>query len=140
MSTKHEDIIMKNVFDLFKGDALKFFGIDKRVIAPSRTELNYIQNTNSDDYTVLVDDGSLVHLEFQTTDKKEDIERFMASDAILYYKEKKPIKTIVIYSSEIESVTTHLDIGSIKYDFRPFYMVNIDGDKSYGIVKAKIEN
>lgn len=41
MTKKTEDIIMKNVFDLLEGDALPFFGIDKKIVASARTELNF---------------------------------------------------------------------------------------------------
>ena len=60
------------------------------------------------------------------------------SDAILYVKERKNIKTIVVYSSNIKSAITELDAGSIKYDVDAFYMVTLDGDKTYNEIKTKI--
>ena len=45
MSKQAEDTIMKNIMELFKGDAAKFFGINKRIVAPARTELTYVKMT-----------------------------------------------------------------------------------------------
>lgn len=134
-----EDIIMKNVFDLLKGDALQFFGIDKKIVARARTEVNFVElKTNFDDNVYLLEDGTLIHLEFQTTNKKDDIYRFMVSDAFLAFKERKPVRTIVIYSSDIANAPSNLDIGSITYKIDTFYMVAFDGDVIYNNIVEKV--
>lgn len=136
---KTEDIIMKNVFDLLKGDALQFFGIDKRIIAPARTELNFIElQTNFDDNTYLLDDGTLLHIEFQSTKDKNDIYRFMVSDAVMAFKEHRPVRTMIVYSSDITNVAAHLDLGSITYTADTFYMIAFDGDAIYNEIVGKI--
>ncbi len=141
MPRKAEDIIMKNVFDLLKGDALKFFGIDKKIVAPARTELNFVElKTNINDNVYLLEDDTFIHLEFQTTNKRDDIRRFMASDAVLFYKEDKPIKTIVVYSADIDHALINLDGGSIKYELEAFYMIALDGDILYNEVKKKVDH
>jgi len=140
LSTPQEDIVMKSIVQLFRDDAIKFFGIDKKIVSAGRTEYSHLQlQRNIDDWMLLADDDSYIHLEFQTTDKKKDLSRFMVSDAILYYQEGKPVKTIVVYSSDIEETNTTLDCGSIKYEVDAFYMVKLDGDKTYTDIKAKID-
>ena len=131
---------MKSIMELFKGDAVKFFGIDKRVVSNTRTELSeiYVQK-NINDWILETDDGMLLHFEFQCTYDVEDLYRFMVSDAIMCFKFKKPVKTMVVYSAEIEDTITTLDIGAIQYNVDAFYMVKLDGDKAYADVKAKIE-
>lgn len=134
-----EDIIMKNVFDLLKGDALKFFGIDKKIVARARTEVNFVElKTNFDDNVYLLEDGTLIHFEFQTTNKKDDIYRFMVSDAFLAFKERKSVRTIVIYSSDIVNAPSNLDLGSITYKIDTFYMVAFDGDVIYNNIVEKV--
>ena len=56
---QHEDIIMKAVMELFKGDAVKFFGIDKRIVSAARTEMSQIQvQKNINDWVLLADDDT----------------------------------------------------------------------------------
>jgi hypothetical protein len=131
---------MKSIMELFKGDAVKFFGINKRIISAARTEFLHIQiQKNIDDWVLEADDGSYVHFEFQSTYNKDDLARFMVSDAMLYFKERKPIRTLVVYSSEIENTETALNAGSIRYGVEAFYMVRLDGDKEYERLRAKVE-
>lgn len=88
-------------------------------------------NYNLNDNVYLLEDDTLIHLEFQTTKKKEDIYRFMVSDAVLAYKERKPVRTIVIYSADIVNAASYLDIGSITDTVDTFYMIAFDGDVIY---------
>lgn len=136
-----EDTIMKSIMDVFKEDALKFFGIKSKIITSARTELKNLQITTAFmDYTFLLDDNSFIHLEFQTTDKKDDLSRFLAYDAALHYKEDKPVNTIVVYSSNVKKAVTSINIGSIKYSVKAFYMNSIDGDKKLEYLSNKIHN
>lgn len=91
------------------------------------------------DYTFLLDDGSFIHFEFQTTNNKQDLARFLAYDAVLHYKENRPVNTIVVYSSSIKNAKTSIDVGSIKYSVQAFYMDKINGDEQYEHLKNKIK-
>jgi hypothetical protein len=125
--------------ELFQGDAVKFFGIDKTIVAPARTELTHLEyKKNVDDWVFEADDKSFVHFEFQTTLKKDDLCRFMVSDAILYDKSGLPVKTVVVYSGGIENAKTSLDCGSIKYEVDAFYLAGLDGDAKYEELCKKI--
>jgi hypothetical protein len=131
---------MKAVMELFQGDAVKFFGIDKTIVAPARTEFMHLEyKKNVDDWVFEADDKSFVHFEFQTTLKKDDLGRFMVSDAILYNKTGEPVKTVVVYSGDIEKAKTSLDCGSIKYEVDAFYLAGLDGDARYDELSKKIE-
>ena len=79
-----------------------------------------------------------MHFEFQTTNKRDDIKRFLYYDASLYYKEKRKVRTIVIYSADIENVETYIDAGTIKYNIEAFYMKNINGDEKLEYLRDKI--
>lgn len=127
--------------ELFKGDAVKFFGIDKRVIASARTELAHIPiQRNTDDWLWETDDDSYLHFEFQSDYDKKDLARFMVSDAMLHYNTGKQIKTIVVYSADIKNTITTFDAGAIHYNVEAFYMSTLDGDKTYADIKAKIKS
>ena len=45
-----------------------------------------------------------------------------------YYKNKKNINTIVVYSYEIKHVSTKFNCNTINYDINAFYMSNFDGN------------
>ena len=72
--------------------------------------------------------------------KYDDMARFMYYDAALYYRERKKIKTVVIYSSDITESLDEILCGSLNYKVEAFYMVNIDGDEKYKNLKNKIDN
>lgn len=138
---KIEDTVMKKAMEFFKDNAVKFFGINTKVIAPAETEIKNIDiKSNNIDYLFHTENGELLHFEFQTTDKKDDLKRFLYYDASIYFRESKKIKTMVIYSADIEEVETSLDIGTIKYSIEAFYMKNLDGDEKLEYLKNKINN
>ena len=92
---KIEDSVLKSAMDFFRQSAVGFFGIDAVIIAPAETELKDIKiNTSFMDYTFYTDDGNYLHFEFQTTNKAEDLSRFMFYDASLYYKSRRKVRTI----------------------------------------------
>ena len=126
--------------ELFKGDAVKFFGVNKRVIASARTEFSHIPiQRKTDDWLWETDDDSFLHFEFQSEYKRKDLSRFMISDAILHFNTGKPVKTIVVYSADAKETITTLDVGSIQYNVEAFYMSTLDGDKTYAEIKSKVD-
>jgi len=136
---------MKNVMELFKGDAVKFFGIDKQIIsgttvsAEARTELTHIHiQRNIDDWILEAEDNTFIHFEFQSSDNPKDLSRFMISDALLYHSIQRPIRTIIVYTADIKNTITALDAGAIKYSVDAFYMSTIDGDATYEAIRAKV--
>ncbi|MBU3191506.1 hypothetical protein K9O30_19670 [Clostridium bowmanii] len=138
---KIEDSVLKSAMDFFQQNAVDFFGINTKIIAPAQTELKDIKiNTNFMDYTFYTEDGNYLHFEFQTTNRQEDIRRFMFYDASLHYKGNRKIRTVVVYSSDIKKVESYIDAGSIKYHIEAYYMNNIDGDEKYNYLKNKIDN
>ena len=138
---KIEDSVLKSAMDFFRQSAVGFFGIDAVIIAPAETELKDIKiNTSFMDYTFYTDDGNYLHFEFHTTNKAEDLSRFMFYDASLYYKSRRKVRTMVVYSADISNVDTNIDAGSIKYEVEAFYMNKLDGDEKYNKLKEKIES
>ena len=138
---KYEDAIFKNAMECFADTAADFFNLDAKVMLPARTELPDIDIKKVYiDYLFYTQDGDYLHFEFQTTNKKDDLARFMYYDALLYYKDKRAIKTVVIYSADIEEVHSKLDIGSIKYNILPVYMVNYNGDQVLEDIQNKIKS
>ncbi len=137
---QHEDIVWKNVFDLLSDGGLSFFGIKAKITAHAKTEYNVVEfQKKIDDRVYLLDDGTFLHLEFQSTSKSADIRRFMLSDAMLVNKENKSVRTIVIYTANIVEAENALVRGSLVYTVENFYMRNFDGDHTYAAIKAKVD-
>jgi len=137
---------MKSIVELFKGDAVKFFGIDNRVVevvtlsADARTELLHIHvQRNINDWILILDDGTYLHIEFQSDYDSQDLVRFMISDATLYFKVRKRIRTIVVYTADIKSTATMLDAGVFQYKVEPFYMSELNGDDRYEALRVKVD-
>jgi hypothetical protein len=138
---KTEDAIFKRAMEIFKEGAVNFFGIKDKITSPANIELKNIDiKTNSMDYLFNTEDGNYLHFEFQSTNKNDDMARFMYYDAALYYRDRKKIKTVVVYSSDITDSSDELLCGSLNYRVEAFYMVNIDGDEKYSSIKIKINN
>lgn len=138
---KIEDTVLKKAMEFLKDNAVNFFGIDTKIIAPAETEIRNIEiKTNYTDYLFYTEDGDYLHFEFQTTNKKEDIKRFLYYDASLFYKEKRKVRTIVIYSADIREVEAHIDAGTIKYNLEVFLMKNLNGDEKLQYLRNKIHN
>jgi len=145
MPKQSEDIVLKCVMELFKGDALKFFGLNKLIVAAitadaaTRTEMLHVHvQKNINDWVLEADDGSFVHMEFASSYRKKDMRRYMVTDAMLHFKTGKPIKTVVVYTANIKDKPTKHDAGSIRYEVDTFYMSSLDGDAAWAKAKAKI--
>ncbi|MBP2032197.1 hypothetical protein J2Z42_000862 [Clostridium algifaecis] len=138
---KYEDTVFKKAMEIFQQSAVDFFNINTKIIAPAEIEIKNIEiKTKYMDYLFYTEDGNYLHFEFQTTNKKDDIKRFLYYDASLFYREKRKIRTIVIYSSDIENSDECVDAGTIKYRVEPFYMKNINGDEKLEYLNNKICN
>lgn len=124
---KSENAIFKKTMNIFQQNAVHFFNINTKIIAPAQTELKNIDiKTNYTDFLFYTSDGGYLHFEFHTTNKSDDIKRFMYYDASLHYRDRKKIRTIVVYSSDIDDADEYLDAGSIRYGIEGFYMKNLD--------------
>ena len=138
---KIEDAVFKKAMEIFKDSAAEFFNLDIELDRPAETEIKNIDiKTNAMDYLFYTVSGDYVHFEFQTTKKRDDISRFLYYDASLHYKSKRKIRTIVIYSSEINDVNTNINCGSIKYSIEAFYMNQLNGDEKLKEIQFKIKN
>ncbi|OAA83837.1 DUF4351 domain-containing protein [Clostridium ljungdahlii] len=137
---KVEDAVLKKALGIFGQSAVNFFNIDTKIIAPAETEIKNIEiKTGYTDYLFYTDDGNYLHFEFQTTDKRDDIKRFLYYDASLFYRDKKKVRTVVIYSADIGKADEYIDAVTIKYGVEAIYMKQFDGDEKLEYLKKKIE-
>lgn len=137
---QNNDIILKYMSEAFKDTALSFYGLNTaKIKAVIPTELPVLEvSEEAMDFVFLLEDNSFLHLEFQTTNKNEDLIRFLLYDARLYKKDKKHINTAVIYSGDIEKALDNIKIGSIEYLVSNIYMKSFDGDEIFVDLYNKI--
>lgn len=91
----------------------------------------------------LLEDGTYLHVEYQTTSKKDDVLRFAGYVMRLYnkLKHKEPIiKSVVVYAPHIspENVTDTLDIGVLRYQFQPVFLREVNLEERYQEVLDRI--
>ena len=139
---KHEDLIMKKAMDVFAEEGLKFFGIDKKVKDSSSTEIVVLEAKNLHmDYTFLMEDDTYIHVEFQTTDKRNhDLRRFRAYESLLSFQTSKDVVTYVIYSNGIYDTKSILQTGINEYNVKAISMYDKDGDIIFDKVEKKLRD
>lgn len=71
---------------------------------------------------------------------RADMCRFLYYDASLYFKNKRKVKTVIIYSADIANANTYVNAGSVKYSVEAFYMSSLNGDYRLNYLKEKILN
>ncbi|WHE06073.1 hypothetical protein PGH24_07770 [Thermoanaerobacterium thermosaccharolyticum] len=140
ISYQNNDIILKSMAQEFKDKSLKFYGINvPKIVTVIPADLPVIEvKEDRLDFIFLLEDDSLLHMEFQTTNKKADIKRFLQYDARLYGKYERKIRTVVIYSGKIEEAISRLDVGSIIYKVDQVFLAKYDGDKIYKELNEKL--
>ena len=132
-NTKHEDAVMKMGFNYFRDTILKTLGIDFQYEEIGPTELVELTiHSLYMDFTFLTTGGFYIHIEFQTTDKKEvDLRRFHAYDAVYSHKTGRKVITYVIYSGGITKVKSELDCGLYTYRVQPIYLKDKSADEVF---------
>ncbi|WP_018307243.1 Rpn family recombination-promoting nuclease/putative transposase [Desulfitobacterium hafniense] len=142
ISYHNNDVLMKVLAEQFRNKTLDVFGIKTakiKALLPSAHPTIDAKETRSD-IIFLLEDDTLLHLEFQTTACERDLKRFLYYDARLASRQERQICTFVVYSGHIEQAKERLDCGSILYQVENIYMKDYNGDQEYNRLKAKIES
>jgi predicted transposase/invertase (TIGR01784 family) len=139
--TKHNnDIIMKAIADNFRDKSLEVFGLKTpKIVDVIPTVLPVLEvKENRTDFIFLLEDDTLLHLEFQTTVHPDDLKRFALYDIRILNKDNRDINTAVIYSGRIEDAPNRLKKGSLAYEVTNIYMKNFNGDAEFVRLKKKV--
>lgn len=136
----HKDIIFKSLTEIFADRVLNFYDINTAPIVraePANLPSITVQEKTMDFVFYLADD-SYLHLEFQSTQGPEELERFLEYDIALFRKRKKMIHTYVVYGSGISMAQEVLNCGSIEYQTKGIYMDRYNGDNIFSVLEQKI--
>jgi hypothetical protein len=135
-----KDLIQKYASGLFRDATLEFYGIKTaRIKEIINVELPVIEvGGGSADFVFLLEDGTYLHFEFQTTYNKKDLIRFAGYDLRLYERDGRRIVTVIIYAAGVKQAETELNIGSLTYRPEIINMEDYDGDVIFAELAAKI--
>ena len=114
-ASKHEDAAMKTMMHFFAEELLPLLGIQGKVASIAPTELMDIRIANFyQDFNFFMEDGSIKHLEFQSSDLTlDDLKRFRSYESVTSYQYKAPVTTYVVCSGRYGTQKHNSQRGSI---------------------------
>lgn len=136
----YEDMIFKHAMETFGQSALTFLGIEGKIKSVSPTEMILLKpQTLLLDYVFEMMDNTLIHLEFQSTNKGiEDLRRFRVYEAQLSYQRKKEVSTYVVFTGDIKNPCYSLKNGKNYYLINIVTLADKDGDTILETIKKKV--
>ena len=139
MPFQAHDIILKSIAPLFVGQSLAALGIDAPpAVSIAATEMPEVSVHAHDlDFLLELADESYLHLEFQSTKDARDLARFLVYDALLYQRDGRRIRTVVIYTGGVKRAADRVDAGSLRYQIENVYLGSIDGDQRLATLRAR---
>jgi len=142
ISSHYKDIIQKYTNMLFQNTSFDFYGINAAKVKEFiNVELPTVEVSNSGtDLVFLLEDDTYLHFEFQSTYNKKDIFRFAMYDLRLYERDGRDVVTVIVYSSEVKTAETGINIGSLRYSPEKVMMLNFDGDTIYQKLEKKLND
>ncbi|KLU62353.1 hypothetical protein CEB3_c12140 [Peptococcaceae bacterium CEB3] len=141
ISGHNNDIIMKATAEMFKDKTLEVLGLKTakiKDVMPTVLPVVEAQEKRMD-FVFLLEDETLLHLEFQTTVPEDLLRRVAFYGSRIVARHDREVNTAVIYSGRIESAPDLLRRGSLTYQVTNVYMKGMDGDKEYQRIKSKLE-
>jgi predicted transposase YdaD len=138
----NQDVAMKYAADLLNQHFFESLGIQspkvKRALPTGivRIEMHDLEV----DFLCELEDDTLLHLEFQSTYKDNDVDRFMKYDSLIFDKYKKKIRTVVVYGPGIRQAIDEKNYGSILYKVENIYVGKLDGDQALKKLLNKAES
>jgi hypothetical protein len=136
------DIIQKHTGTLFKDAALSFYGINTaKVKELVNVELPIVEvGRVVMDFVFLLEDDTYLHIEFQTSYNASDLIRFAKYDLLLYERDGRKVRTVVIYTADVKTEPSPLDTGSLVFAPTNVMMGEYDGNTILSELERKIQS
>jgi predicted transposase YdaD len=140
VSRKSVDIVLKYTADALGGALFARFGLPfPPIVAGLPSELpQLLISSQQTDLIFRLADGSILHLEFQTTRRSGDILRFAAYHLAVYERYKRPVHTVVLYGAGIRSAADTLDTGALTFRVHNIFLGREDGDATLRRLHEKV--
>ncbi len=133
ISAHNTDIIMKSTLEMFKDRTLELFGLKTaKIVDIMPTVLPVVEAREKRlDFVFLLEDGSLLNLEFQTTVPANLLRRMAFYGARIVERQGRDVHTAIIYSGRIKGAPNLLQKGSLTYQVTNVYLKTLDGEAEY---------
>ncbi len=140
VSRKSVDIVLKYTADALGGTLFARFGLPfPPIVAGLPSELpQLLISSQQTDLLFRLADGSILHLEFQTTRRSGDILRFAAYHLAVYARYKRPVHTVVLYGAGIRRAANTLDTGALVFRVHNIFLGREDGDATLRRLREKV--
>lgn len=114
-ASRHEDAAMKTMMHFFAEELLPLLRIQDKVASIAPTELMDIRIANFyQDFNFFMEDGSIKHMEFQSSDLTLDnLKHFPSYESVASYQYEAPVTTYVVCSGKIRNPKHSSQRGSI---------------------------
>ncbi len=131
---------MKATAEMFKDKTVEILGLKTaRIVDIMPTVLPVVEAREKRvDFVFLLEDETLLHLEFQTTVPEDLLRRAAFYGARIVERHNRDVNTAMIYSGRIQNAPDLLNRGSLTYKVTNVYLKDMDGDAEYNRIKNKI--
>jgi hypothetical protein len=125
-----KDVLLKYLGAAVPDTFLAALGLDlPRVVEVLPTDVSVLEvRPEQPDLLLRLADGTIAHIEFQTTTDPGDLERFYHYQFAICERFKCLVYTIVVYGPWIKRAATFLDRGSAQYRVRNVYLGQRDAE------------
>ncbi len=139
VSRKSVDIVLKYTAEALGGALFARFGLPPPpIVAGLPSELPELRITSQQtDLLFRLADGSILHLEFQTTRRRGDLLRFAAYNLAVSQHYGRPVWTVVLYGAGIKSARDTLQAGSLTFRVHNILVGKEDGEAVLGRLREK---
>ena len=137
----HEDVALKITAQFFRDEIMPTLNIEGGVVSILPTEEIHLElKKGFEDFNYLMDDDSIKHFEFQSTNEGiVGLKRFCTYESQMSYKYKKAVTTYVLFSGNIKNPMTEFTEGVNTYRVVPIIMQDRNADKVIAELKNKQE-
>lgn len=146
VSYQNKDILLKVLADTYKDQSFSAYGLTlpaiKEVLPTNLPKIS--ADEKHLDNLFLLEDGTYAIVDYESVYKRLNKIKYLnyvARIAEKYFSDADiKIRTVVIYTGDVEQAEPDLDIGCITLRTEQAFLVKIDGIAEYQVIKDKIEN
>lgn len=137
--SQHEDAALKVTAQFFRDEIMPVLKIEGTVVSILPTEEIHLElKKGFEDFNYLMDDDSIKHFEFQSTNEGIiGLKRFRTYESQMSYKYKKAVTTYVLFSGKIKNPMTEFTEGVNTYRVVPIIMQDKNADKVIAELRRK---